>query len=77
MTIRKLTRRILQCTPRELQTIISIIHGWAADFGDESVKEVKTVQQIIDLLSRPDYLEEAKRIERITKRDYFEMVFNI
>lgn len=77
MTREIIVQRIMQCTPGELQTVLNVIHSWKDDFNDENVEQVETVQEIIDLLARPEYIEEAERVEDQTGEDYFEIVFNI
>lgn len=77
MTREIIVQRIMQCTPGELQTVLNVIHGWRDDFGDINVGEVETVQEIIDLLSRPEYIEAAEQIEDESGENYFEIVFNI
>ena len=77
MTREIIAQRIMQCTPRELQCVLNKIRRWEYDFGDENAGRVKTVQEIIDLLARPEYIEEAERVEDQTGEDYFETVFDI
>lgn len=67
----------MRCTPRELQHIIETIHSWKDDFADEGIEQIETIQDVIDLLTRPEYIEEAERVEDETGEDYFEAVFNI
>lgn len=77
MTRETIVQRIMQCTPEDLQLILDILHGWAKDLGDELAGKVKTVQDIIDLLSLPEYIQEAKDCEDQTGEDYFEAVFGL
>lgn len=77
MTRETIVQRIMQCTPEDLQLILDILHGWAKDLGDELAGKVKTVQDIIDLLSLPEYIQEAKECEDQTGEDYFEAVFGL
>ena len=77
MTKEIITQRIMRCTPRELQQVLTVMHNWKYDFGDKDAGRVKTVQEIIDLLARPEYIEEAERVEDQTGADYFEIVFDI
>lgn len=77
MTREIIAQRIMQCTPRELQRVLNEIRRWEYDFGDENAGRVKTVQEIIDLLARPEYIEEAERIKDETGEDYFKVVFDI
>lgn len=77
MTREIIAQRLMQCTPRELQSVLDKIHGWKDDFNDENIEQVETVQEIIDLLARPEYIEEAERFEDETGEDYFEAMFNI
>ena len=77
MTRETIVQRIMQCTPEDLQLILDIMHGWAKDLGDELAGEVKTVQDIINLLSRPEYIQEAEECESQTGEDYFEAVFGL
>ena len=77
MTREIIVQRIMQCTPRELQQVLNVIHNWECDFGDKDAGRVKTVQEIIDLLARPEYIEEAERVEDQTGEDYFETIFDI
>ena len=77
MTREIIVQRIMQCTPRELQQVLNVIHNWEYDFGDKDAGRVKTIQEIIDLLARPEYIEEAERVEDQTGEDYFETVFDI
>ena len=67
----------MQCTPRELQHVLDVIHGWKYDFDDENIEQIKTMQDIIDLLARPEYIENAESVEDETGENYFEIVFNI
>ena len=76
MTREIIAQRIMQCTPRELQQVLDEIRRWEYDFGDENAGRVKTVQEIIDLLSRPEYIEEAEMAED-QAGDYFEVIFGI
>lgn len=62
MNKKTIKRRIMRCTPRELQHIIETIHSWKDDFADEGIEQIETVQDVIDLLTRPEYIEEAERI---------------
>lgn len=73
MNKKTIKQRIMRCTPRELQRIIETIHSWK----DESLDKIETVQDVIDLLTRPEYIEEARRIEDETGEPYFEVVFDI
>ena len=77
MTRETIAQRIMQCTPGELQRVLDIIHSWEYDFGGKGAGRVKTVQEIIDLLTRPEYIEEAERVEDQTGEAYFEIVFDI
>lgn len=77
MTREIIAQHIMQCTPRELQQVLDVIHSWEYDFGDENAGRVKTVQEIIDLLARPEYIEEAEMAEDQAGTDYFETVFDI
>lgn len=77
VTRKAITRRIMQCTPGELQHVLNIVHSWVEDFGDEMAGEVETVQEIIDLLSRPEYIQEAEECEIQTGENYFKIVFGI
>ena len=77
MTREIITQRIMQCTPEHLQLILDIMHGWAKNFDEELAGEVETVQDIINVLSRPEYIQEAEECERQTGEDYFEAVFGI
>ena len=72
-----IVRCIMQCTPRELQRVIEIINDWEEDFGDEKAGEVKTVQDIIDLLTRPEYIEQAENEGFQTGENYFKVVFGV
>ena len=73
MNKKTIKQRIMRCTPRELQRVIETIHSWK----DESLDKIETVQDVIDLLTRPEYIEEARRIEDETGEPYFEVVFDI
>lgn len=77
MTREIIVQRIMQCTPGELQQVLNVIHNWEHDFGDKDAGRVKTVQEIVDLLARPEYIEEAERVEDQTGEDYFETIFDI
>lgn len=77
MNKKAIKQRIMRCTPEELQRIVETIHSWKDDFADEGFEQVKTVQEIIDLLTRPEYIDEARRIEEETGEPYFEVVFDI
>ena len=77
MNKRTIKQRIMCCTPKELQRIVETIHSWKDDFADEGFEQIETVQEIIDLLTRPEYIEEARRIEEETGEPYFEVVFDI
>lgn len=77
MTKEIITAKVLSCTPRELQRVIDTIHGWAKDFGDEMAKEVKTMQDIVELLSRSEYIQEAEAVEDQTGENYFKVVFGV
>ena len=70
-------RRLLNCTPKELQQVLDTIHSWKDDFGDKNVGRVKTVQEIINLLAQPEYIKEAEKVKLETGEDYFNVVFNI
>lgn len=74
MNKKTIKQRIMRCTPRELQHIIETIHSWKDDFADEGIEQIETVQDVIGLLTRPEYIEEAERVE--TGEDYFEAVLN-
>lgn len=73
MNKRTIKQRIMRCTPRELQRVIETIHSWE----NGSFNKIETVQDVIDLLTRPKYIEEARRIEDETGEPYFEVVFDI
>lgn len=77
MTREIITQRIMQCTPEHLQFILDTMHGWAKDYDDKLAGEVETVQDIINVLSRPEYIQEAEECEDQTGEDYFESVFGI
>ena len=68
---------IMCCTPRELQRVIETIHSWKDDYSNEDFSKIETVQDIIDLLTRPEYIEEARRIENESGDPYFEIAFDI
>lgn len=77
MTRETIAQRIMQCTPEHLQFILDIMHGWAKDPDDKLAGEVETVQDIINVLSRPEYIQEAEERESQTGEDYFEAVFGL
>ena len=76
MTREIIMQRIMQCTPRELQKVLNVINSWQYD-GDEKAGKVKTVQEIINLLSLTEYIRSAEKVEDQTGEDYFKTVFNI
>lgn len=73
MTRETIAYRIMQCTPRELQKTLDIMHKWELDI----TKNIETVQDIIDLLSSPEYIKEAEDFKNFTGEDYLRAVFNI
>lgn len=73
MNKKTIKQRIMRCTPRELQRVIETIHSWE----DGSLDKIETVQDVIDLLTQPEYIEEARRVEDETGEPYFEVVFDI
>lgn len=79
MNKRTIKQRIMRCTPRELQRIIETIHSWKGESLNkgESLDKIETVQDVIGLLTRPEYIEEARRVEDETGEPYFEVVFDI
>ena len=77
ITRKTIAQRVMRCTPGELQHVLNIVHSWTEDFGGEMAKEVRTVQEIIDLLSRPEYIQEAEECEIQTGENYFKIVFGI
>lgn len=77
MNKKAIKQRIMRCTPRELQRIVETIHSWKDNFADEGFEQIETVQEIIDLLTRPEYIDEARKIEKETGEPYFEVVFDI
>lgn len=77
MTRETIVQRIMQCTPEDLQLIFNIMHGWTEDLDDELAGTVKTVQDIINLLSRPEYIQEAEECENQTGEDYFSAMFGL
>lgn len=77
MNKKTIKQRIMRCTPRELQRVIETIHSWKNDYSDEGLDQIETVQDVIDLLTLPEYIEEARRIEDETGEPYFEVVFDI
>ena len=77
MTREIIAQRIMQCTPKELQQVLNVIHNWEHDFGGKDAGRIKTVQEIIDLLSRPEYIQEAEECEDQTRENYFAIVFDL
>lgn len=77
MTREIIVQRIMHCTPRELQSVLDTIHCWAEDYGDELAGKVKNAQEIIDLLSSPEYIQEAEEVESQTGENYFSVVFGL
>ena len=77
MTREIIAQRIMQCTPEELQYMLGTIHGWVEYYGDEIAGEVETVQDIIDLLSRPEYIQCAEECEAVAEGTYFAITFGI
>ena len=73
MNKKTIKQRIMRCTPRELQRVIETIHSWEG----ESLDKIETVQDVIDLLTQPEYIEEARKVEDETGEPYFEAVFDI
>ena len=68
-----IAQRVMQCTPRELQRVLDVMHKWELDI----TKNVETVQDIIDLLSSPVYIREAEDFKNFTGEDYLRAIFNI
>lgn len=72
-----IVQQIEQCTPEELQSVLNTIHGWVEDYGDEIAGEVKTVQDIIDLLTRPEFIQAFEECEAVAEGTYFAITFGI
>ena len=79
MTKEIMVQRIMQCTPEHLQFILDTIHSWwwAKEFDDKLARKAETVQDIITVLSRPKYIQDAEKHEDQTGEDYFESMFGI
>ena len=77
MTRETIAQRIMQCTPRELQRALDVIHSWKDGYNDKSAERVETVQEIIDFLSSPEYIKEAEDFKNFTGEDYLRAMFNI
>lgn len=75
MDIKRITTayRIMQCTPRELQRVLDVMHGWGLDI----TKNIETVQDIIDFLTCSEYIKEAEDFKYFTGEDYLKAMFNI
>lgn len=77
MTRENIARRIMCCTPRKLQAIIDYINYRKDDFIGENCENIKTVQELIDVMTSLRVIKEAKLFEYETGEDYFRAVLNI
>ena len=68
-----ITNRILSLTPTDLARVIDRMHEWA----EEETDNIKTVADVIRVLSLPDFIEEAQDCEGATGEDYFKVVFGL
>lgn len=74
---KQIKAQILNFTPEQLAQVVNKINDWAFYFDDKKCADVKSVKQIIDLLTQPDYVQEIKDVIDQTGQNYFEVVFNI
>lgn len=73
----RIQEKILSLTPLQLQEVIRVIQSWSVEFDDERCAGVKTAKDAIELLSSPEYIQEAENCEEQTGEDYFTTVFGI